>query len=210
MLYISRFRFNPEDDAKSFDEIISIGVVDTDDGTETFVVEKRLVTLIQDYGLHIEGMQLGDTDLILPVVSLVPYQLPETYTTHQIKTKVLHGVDVRVYNGEITAILIDDSVTQDGIRLRLSEFGTSVSSTCVVKWLNTVDFRPRQLTLVFDNNIKLIDELLGMHGSGVYLDISEVTDEDFMGKVLESIPKLDNLNLFWRDYVIDTQNRLRG
>lgn len=119
---------------------LKFGIVDTDDGTETLVYRDELNDAVLIHHVDIKGVKIGynrglhhNTPFIKEIMA---QQDMRQYTNLQAKTKTLLGVEVRVYDGEITAILADTRVAKDGVRVRLSDFGTTMSWESPVRWVN--------------------------------------------------------------------------
>lgn len=165
MLYISRFV-----DPRQF------GVVDTDDGVENLVRYADLYTA-NNLGLDIVGAEPDRLDEIFI------HQPVETMSRQQVKTRTLLGVDVKIYNNEITNILLCD--IQEPVTIRLSDY----ASACAGYILTGNDQgNGHKLTLVLDEKCRFsqytwqVQPLLnfyayvGVHGMGVKFDLRELNE----------------------------------
>lgn len=192
MLYVSRILTVPADadfskidfTADDIDTGITIGlvdseeaygVVDTDDDVETFINWTDLMNAVEIYGLTIEGVITDKEDS--QIVQVIPYQDMRYCSRHQVKTKVLTGVDVRTYKGEITAIIPSADITKDGTRIRLSEFAPKMSDAVYVNW-SPVGRSEGPLILVVDDNIKIYGDYTNIVFCDETWDISEVTNHE--------------------------------
>lgn len=119
---------------------IDYGVVDTDDGVEEIVPETELYTAVGAYGMEIAGTTEG-------LRRIEPYQTADSLKAIQAKTKTLKNATVTVWNNMITNIVW--GVWSDGVRLRLSDFGTEIADFVLLD--NPTPVNP--VTLVFDDKI---------------------------------------------------------
>lgn len=154
------------------------GVVDTDDGVE------QIISLYQ-FGssmykkLGVRGCTF--TGMYQSSVIVLPYQPDETRSPIQLKSRLLTGVDVKVYNDIVTNINLS-TVLNPPVTIRLSDFGSKCSD-CLL--LGNKDTGRHIITLVFDNKISVGDDAfrrdieiigLGVQGVGVKFDLREVED----------------------------------
>lgn len=173
MLFISRFV-----------DYESYGVVDTDDGVEEVISLQDVYRASYDLGLDIQGVRKDGK--MLPLNHIRTYQNPDTLTKLQVKTKVLHGVDITVYNGMITSLLIDINVMAQPARLRLSDYGESCGDRILVgnRFQNM-----HRVTLVLDDHIRtrsltfwighnMSHPKSGTNRYGVVIDMTEMTSDD--------------------------------
>ena len=201
MLYVSRLRVS---NIRSFESNTMVGVVDTDDGVEEFISEHELQDIIKRYDLEVEGVNISKDDgSTIYVFDIMPYQLSETYTPRQIKTLVLYGVLVLVYENEVSGVIIDEDMLKDGVRIRFSDFATKLSGACQIKFENPTVVE-REIVLVFDDKIEIVGKPLDHQLDGVYFDVSEVQNQNLISQIF----RWGGANSwFWRNYVIDRQNR---
>ena len=154
------------------------GVVDTDDGVE------QIISLYQ-FGssmykkLGVRGFTF--TGMYQSSVIVLPYQPDETRSPIQLKSRLLTGVDVKVYNDIVTNINLS-TVLNPPVTIRLSDFGSKCSD-CLL--LGNKATGRHIITLVFDNKISVGDDAfrrdieiigLGVQGVGVKFDLREVED----------------------------------
>lgn len=187
---------------------LKFGIVDTDDGTETLVYRDELNDAVLIHHVDIKGVKIGynrglhhNTPFIKEIMA---QQDMRQYTNLQAKTKTLLGVEVRVYAGEITAILADTRVAKDGVRIRLSDFGATMSWESPVRWVNG-DTKNR-LILVLDDKIKMVGREAYIRKRGVCLDISDITNNDVVSSIVHT---LYDQHHKWSENLIDSNRRTR-
>ena len=138
MLYISRYVDNDH-----------YGVVDTDDGVEQIVAYDYLQSSIVKHRVRVVGVKhLCDA---FDTLVIEPYQLPETLTTLQIKTRLMKFVDVKVYNGMITSVIWDANRIDSPVSVRLSDFGGIVADKFII---DNVGCCEDKVTLVLDDKLR--------------------------------------------------------
>lgn len=172
MLYLSR-RLNRN----------KFAVVDTDDDSEEIIYKKELREAVCKLGLEIRGVRVEMTSDGPHVRSYRPYQDMRYYTTRQTKAKALLGVDIVTFRDEITHVLINGAVAQDGLRLRLSDYCKRMSMGTGIHWFNTEDYK--EVIIVLDDKIELYDECKALIYDGLIWDILEVTNEDLVRRLYE-------------------------
>lgn len=199
MLYVSRFV-----------DSMRFGVVDTDDNTETPVHRQELDQAVLVHKLDIKGVYIGEGYGSRYVKAVIPYQDPSRCTPLQVKTKTMLGVDVRIYEDEITAIIPNlEAVQGREVSIRLSKYAKKLG------WYPKIHWKPRPdnkwLILVLDDKLAIRDTNLEMNITRVKWDIRDVHNEAFIRFVydkLSSEPKLHSDD--WGKCVIDTEERMRS
>ena len=177
MLYVSRYA-----------GLSSFGVVDTDDGIEQVATARDIAEALWASHLEIAGCSVEH----LPAK---PYQLPETKTQLQIKTKILRYVDVVTYKSMITNIRMDSKRIKHPVEIRVSDFGTELAEFI---FRGNLSSDLHKLTLVFDDRVKPVMpwslaplvNVIPINGSdriGVVLDFHEVTDEALLKSLYKSL-----------------------
>lgn len=173
MLYISRCL--PDD---------KYGVVDTDDNTETIVAREGLIDIVCFMGIEIAGVQTYEWNGSKMLDTITPYQDLKHGSGKLAKARMLLGVDIHVYDGEITFIAIDIDKYPIERGLVLSEYGNRMNWNIEVRLegRHPIGVFP---TLVIDDNIQLI-------GSGpnnqwkrntAKWDIRKLTNRDYRLKL---------------------------
>lgn len=117
MLYISRFV-----GAEKF------GVVDTDDDVEEILNITQLKEAVLKSGIDINGVTVGLFNGDPWIARIEVYQAPSSVIRQQTKSKVLLGVDVKVFNNIITSIEWTASPTGEERVIRLSDYGTHIGA----------------------------------------------------------------------------------
>lgn len=199
MLYVSRVT-----------DVSHYGVVDTDDETETSVSWPELKDLVILHNLDVKGVTINNNIGGRYMSAVTPWQDPRYYTQHHLKTKTLLGVDVRTWREFVTFIEADARVAKDGVRIRLSEFGSKMSGRTAIRWRNVEYLGVKQLFLILDDNLSIIHNapsLLTAHG--VVWDIREshnmpVIDEMYKMLRANRIPPES-----WNQHILDDPKRMR-
>lgn len=190
MLYISRIRGTGARGNYEY------GVVDTDDGIETFVSKQELEQICVNTGLKVEGAhrQLrrsicdsmsSSPGMAVTIGSIIPYQPPESVTVGQSKLLSVYGIRILTYKDFITYIGTCFS-GQDRLittRVRLSQYGKHCAD-CIVGY-QSINIGQYELTLVIDDNISLSEStfidapvrLEDLYG-GVRFDVCECSDSE--------------------------------
>ena len=195
MLYISRCF-----DGNKF------GVVDTDDYVEEVVSWMDLYSAVIETGLDIKGVQLGLNSSGKFISVALPYQDPKFCSTLQVKTRTLLGVDITVYRDEITRIVVDGTVAIKDTRIRLSDFGTRISSHSTISWKS--NHNRSKLILVVTDNVDIGGLAPSMCITDVVIDVSEVSDGPVVTYMYkELIDLLHVLDIDWNEYMIDRPGR---
>lgn len=184
------------------------GVVDTDDGVENICTMDGLKEAVIDNGIDIKGVMLAD-GVEGPYIRLViPYQDKRYQTALQAKTKTLQGVEVRVYNREITALLLDWTVLKNGTRVRLSDFGDYMCEYLPIRWSKN-KLSGKQVIFVLDDKFEISGESCCIGNAGVVFDISEVTKPQTIEYVYRGL--IDYCTVdgdSWLQYLIDKPDRM--
>lgn len=176
------------------------GVVDTDDDVEEFVTYDELIGIVHYDGITIEGVVPFMGCGIAETVAIIPYQDMRYATKSQVKTKVLLGVDIRVFKGEIAHIIVNTSVAPDSVRIKLSDFGSYIGNAFYVDF---TDGPRKSLVLCFDDKIQFDNPFVDAeYMRDVYFDMSLVSDSD----VLYSLAKRNSKERLSR--VIDNRGRI--
>lgn len=174
MLYISRRVFyNGADYNAQNDSSLRVGVVDTDDGREEFVSLNTLKAISQEGKVNINGLSRN----VRGMRDVHPYQIDASPL--QTKFRLLRGVSVVTWNGEIVDIDWDNDSIKAPVSIRLSDF----APTCADFVLYGADYtNDHAITLVFDDNISVTESsfevwpFLGPGGIGVVFDLRGLTN----------------------------------
>ena len=164
------------------------GVVDSDDGIETIVPMDVLSRAVRNLGLEIHGAKFTDLPSMGKdeyIGAIFPQQLPETATPLQVKTNLLHHVDIKVYNHIITSIRWRSDEITAPVKVRLSDFGRVLGDRVLNGNKPSSD---HPVTLIFDDSIRLETCALWRPASletskGLILDIRELTDYNTVMKI---------------------------
>lgn len=189
MLYLSRVVGLGHSQGEITGELF--GVVNPHTGIEKLVNATELTCMGED----ILGVDPN------AFVCYLPYQPPETYTAHQIKLKAVCGVDVRVYNGMMTAVLADWNLMPDLVRLRVSNF-CSVLTPDVVFVRRHIHNKHKFLVLVLDDSVELDGDVFTLLTTFIRFDVSAVSD---VSKVLDTFSGVDNIA---QKCIIDRKGRV--
>lgn len=172
MLYISRF----DSLSKGHNREPYYGVADTETGVETVHSATQIIKMItEDPSLEIAGVntEIVSRGDVRKVTGIEIYQLPEYMSTAQAKLKLLYDVDIRVFDGDIRAIM---GAPRRDVTIRLSSFGKTCNS-----YLFSSLVRQSIVTFVLDDRISIKkDSFYAYSPRGVIYDIREVTDENLL------------------------------
>lgn len=193
MLYISRLVWQDNSVDKyspvhGFQSIRCYGVVDTDDNVEEVITRDDLEEAVRRRDIDIAGVtMLGLQRLIIDVIPYQPKPSPL-----QMKTLMIHHVNVIVFNSCITNITWRRDKIGKNACLRLSDFGDSCADFILYGNMSLVS--GDQITLVLDDKIKSITdhsfrldtserELVQLdatqvNGLGVRFDLRELHNND--------------------------------
>lgn len=145
MLYVSRRK-----------DVRGVGVVDTDDDVEEFLSVDKVRDLSLDNVVHIRGVSQNQWTM---TVGVFPYQSDKSFTTQQIKMKVLGHVDIKVWRDYITDIFFEKhDITGKATRVVLSDFGSIVADRVLDNCSSRVT--GHKVTLVFDDKVSLLPHAL--------------------------------------------------
>ena len=204
MLYISRFTHTDETAEVASGKIYK--VADTDDDTETAVDMMELVDAVINRGLDIKGVIISTFFGNRTVQGVEVYQNPAFCSFQQATLKTLRGIEVRRYKGEITTIIADCKVTRGDTRLRLSDWGSSMSWNVPIGWINH-DNRSR-LILVLDDKIQMIGNRPEIGAMWVRWDIKDLTDESLVYDIYRSLRITDGVHpANFNNCVFDNEER---
>lgn len=184
-------------------------VVDTDDYVGEKVDFDTLRHLVLDLGLHIEGVTVetdmfGDRDIEFGAF----YQDPKFSTGTMARMKAMYGVDIRVYNDEVTWIGLDGNITPPGTRIVISKFAHKFSFNTPIQW-SVLTSRPERgyIIIVFDDSVEVVGSFVPFaQVSTVLLDISNYSDEFVAQNVYNGL-LAHRLRDFAR-YIIDKPERM--
>lgn len=196
MLYISRILQNGK-----------CGVVDTDDNTETIITFRALHSSIIDNFLQIEGVEVRtNRSGSRSIQNILPYQPLETYTELQVKMKSLQGIDIRIFCGEIAAIVLDSRIVRDGTIVRLSRFAHRFAESTPVHWCDTS--LTRSVTFVIDDKLGVDHLSPSVCVHGVKWDLRELPDNEFVTSMYSELLESKVIKpRHWEQFVIDTEKR---
>lgn len=211
MLFVSRYIQNLVGVQDSFGNVeVQYGVVDTDDDVEEICTWDGLQKVCLGCGVDIEGVvKLPEIGILL---SVKPYQLRETITDKQSKLSLLKGVDVVVWNDQITSIIFDRLKSGTETSIRLSDFGNSVAD----RVFGTPEGRDESLlTIVFDDKVTFTPYSFsisapwypGYEHLGVVYDIRELHDDVLAGYLYRMLISRAVRNIDWRKSIIDNPPR---
>lgn len=183
------------------------GVVDTDDDVEEVVAGSVVGDAVLNHNIQIRGAELVDTPNGKFIKRYTVYQDMRYCTQLQARTKTLLGIDVRVYKDEIVHISVDGKIAKAGTRLRLSDFGHSMSWHAQIRLsdLNAEE----TIVLVLDDTVKMLyTDMMLVTMSSIRWDISECTDEEFVAAVYNNLMTTNLLSISaWGSFLIDTEER---
>lgn len=185
------------------------GVVDTDDDVETIIDWAELCEAVLVHGLSINGVSTAINAEGERLVTIAePYQDMRYYTQAHIKAKTLLGVDIVTYKHIIVRITVDGSVAADGVRIRLSEFGSMINGKMLIQWINNTS--NKFATLVLDDNITVYELSPTVGMAGFYLDIREVSDEHLVSEMYKALVAMVFVPQDkWDKYLMDLPERNR-
>lgn len=196
MLYISRLINNG-----------IYGVVDTDDDVEERVSFNEIIKMIFDYHLDIVGVK---TDPVHSTIESINVYQDEKYCTKaQAKLATVSGVYIKTYKNEITSLVVDGNPPQRVVRVRLSDYGSSMAGCVSIGWIHRVE--EKLVVFALDNNIEIVRAPLRAFGyAGIRWDISSVRDCDYVDELYQAMIDTDNLGyLKWNKYIIDKPERMQ-
>lgn len=159
------------------------GVVDTDDYVETPCTLNQIKDAVLIHGIKIEGVSLVHSRFSgWCVESVTVYQNPAFSSRIQAKTAALLGVVVTTSGTDIVSITVPSTLSQNTVKLRLSEYGKSCSGHILQNI--KVDIG-KQLILVLDDNITVTAKTFSSIADciGVFIDIHDVKNEKTLQKV---------------------------
>lgn len=183
-------------------------VTDTDDRSVEVVSKAKLLNAVLHYGIKVHGVTVTEGKFGKYVSSIDIFEgwkseLPDGPE----KTKLLfNGIDLRVFEGEITYISFSNKIMADRTRLRLSQYGNFVSFGVVIEDDSENTFfeeEHKALVLVFDDNITVTGaaSLIMKKHPNVVFDISEVSND--------AVAELFYMSVFAVDAPIASCNRLK-
>lgn len=169
MLYLSRFV-----------DSTHYGIADTDDDSEEVV---RIVKLAEaaSYNIKVEGIDARRVNAI------EVYQPVDTLSLFQLKTKVVLGVDIKIYHGIISSVRWDKGNITSPVTIRLSDYGKSCA--CFILTGNKQE-DGHKVTIVLDDSLEFSKETFNLHplpdfhayagvtGFGAKYDVHELSDKN--------------------------------
>lgn len=169
MLYISRFV-----------GLRGYGVVDTDDGVEEILSRQQLEEAVIKYGIEIKGVITKSRNWEHWIAKVEVYQPPESVIKQQAKSKVLLGVDVKVFDDRITAIEWTASPNDKERVVRLSDYGTHVGAKVLNRMsvvYNKHTTAKSFLTIILDDKLTCDNKaFMNASSTDVKFDLREVTE----------------------------------
>lgn len=201
MLYISRAMIDSSTGEEHY------AITDSDDDIETQVSAEELSNAIFKYNLNIVGVEIQHDMVGEYINSICVHQHEKWSTPQRMKAKVMLGVDIRLFKGEIRAILINFDAVKGTVRIRLSDYGNKL------EWFAGIGSRGSSIgkgvILVLDDKIEMVGPVRpSIHG--VRWDISEVNNEAMIKDIYEelitdiNIPTIEE----WDDCIIDRPERM--
>ena len=194
MLYVSRYLGND-----------NYGVVDSDDGVETIVTAEEILHYIKDLNLEIAGVvpvRKGRWKKIIGILDIRPYAFKRSGL--QLKTQMLLGVDVGVYDDEITEVNINNEVAQEMVRVRVSDFAHRMYWGTPVRWSK---WGQSHIVFVLDDSVTMWGEYPRLNNWAIHWDISEVTNVHLMHEVYLELAAYHYDRCAYDDCVINTPER---
>lgn len=181
----------------------TVGILDTDDGVETLVSRGELDDIVFKHGLHIAGVGVGvemsffgaQSDYI---ADIEVQQDMSQVTSFQAKMKTMVGVDIRVFNDEITAIFLDEDVIRSNTVIRLSDFGHKMNWGLQVRWRK--EYHDKFVTLKYDDKLELDGKPI-INRFHTITDLTDLSDADAIYREYLRIPATT-----WR--IVDKPERL--
>lgn len=204
MLYVSRFVsfLSWCDESRSVDYgEMKYGVVDTDDYQEEIVSYAVLTKAVFELGIPILGVERVTYANRSTGIEVTPYQDDRYCTRLMVKTKTVLGVDIRVFNGEITAILINESVMRDGVRVKLSDFGDKITVDTMLR-CESVEPDDKSLIVELDDDVHVVGNIYYHNLPCVWFDVSNMSNVDFVRDCFG--PKLSSAE----NCIIDSKGRI--
>lgn len=200
MLYISRF--------VGYDHY---GVVDTDDGIETIVSLSELRDIVCVQRIGICGVISDGSALRENMVFI--YQPQHTRSKLQIKTRVLKGIDIKVFGTMITSITLDEVSNDNIVDIRLSDFGDACADFVLTRNTPNAGYR---LNLILDDKVRYspfafcrryYTSFANRGGIGVVFDMRECSDlvaeqlyrmirndrNEMLGSIFDKAERMDRL-----------------
>lgn len=191
-------------------------VVDTDDGVETRHDLNSLFAAVMDYGIHIEGIYNIRGSSICRGGSINVYQVPEHATALQVKYRLLHGIDVAVYNGAVVNIAWNNDNFKISVIIRPSDFATRLGDSILYDMSISEEKAENNLIVALDDKIEdlSLESLRGCFVDfqsymfsvfHVKLDLCDMTSEEKARIVYRSVGRYFE----FKDCIIDEPVRYR-
>lgn len=158
------------------------GVVDTDTDKEMIVSKNWIRDTVCEKRIPIVGVSIVDDEYSARLGTIVPHQDERYVTPLMLKTKLLLGVDITVWRGEITRIEANGRIVRNNSSIRLSDYGSQMNWLAYSVWIQADQYM--EMTLILDDNIKMmgsISDILSSTSGGMYYDITEMTDDELIG-----------------------------
>lgn len=195
MLYISRIP-----------RVGTYGVVDTDDGVETWASWKNLEDAVIGCGITIHGVTTAFRQDDEYIDTVIPYQDTQYCVPMQAKVKSLLGVDIRIFKDEIVYIQADKRLTPADTRIRLSDYAKSIEGGALMRWNRNES--NKKLILVLDDNFKFKENMPSFISYGIVWDISEFSDEAVVSHIYKELMQTKFIDYaYWGSHIIDRPGR---
>lgn len=186
------------------------GVIDTDDGAESFITSEELYNYVCDIGLDIKGVI---TEIVmvrkkpkLAIKGIKVYQDPNSATPQQAKINMLGGWDVKTLNNRVVSVSLSNPDVAKSVPLRLSDYGVA----CGDYIFSSMPFvNGGQFVVILDDNIDFNNKSLkDWQNAGIILNTSEVTTKRGFNIICREVGKLYNIEALMNDMrIIDTELR---
>lgn len=205
MLYVSRY----------FHGLNKLGVVDTDDGVESYHSSAYLSDVSMEYGIDILGM--AETRF-----NYMPYQLPEATTPLQLKLRLMYGIETVIYKGKFAAFRWGRHFNYPDVVIRVSDMVSGFHDFC---FQDNLDAAEIPLTLIFDDKLEPVgvNSLTPLFGSWVFsnaialpvrFDLREVEDKKLALSLYRALRRnAEEQHCRWselEDAVIDSERRKKA
>lgn len=183
------------------------GVVDTDDWSESVIDFDGLKKAVLDCHLEIKGVIVADVgDLGSYISNIEAYQHERFSTRNHTKARVLHGVDIRSYESEITHIVCNGNATKGNSVIRLSDYGDRMSWQVHIYYEHHSN--DKRLVLVLDDKVEMTGTVRCTI-PWISWDIHELTNDTLVRHIYKALMR-DSLtgSQMWREFIFDHEERM--
>lgn len=178
-----------------------VGVVDTDDGVESFVSLDLISETVNKYGIEIKGFPRGGTSYQAFV-----WQDPASMSALQVKFKVLYDTEIVVYKDELVGVHVGVNAPAS-VKIVVSEFASKISGAMQAWW--DKDARSKsQAVLVLDDTVEMTTGVVPVGLYNIKVDISDISDQGVVKKIYyKLIDAIDGEFSAWDSYIADNRKR---